>query len=179
MLRDATAVVREPRSGSMSVPRGGAGERTMRRGPLDAHENPLKAVRRQGPVGRVSDPAFPGPGVPLHNCLPAPRDAGARRPRRPAIAAMSRARDHGAASRAGRDRRAASAPEGRRPVTSIGIRWVRVRLAVPPVLRWERRAALVVGLLLLAGPAAGQEYPTRDIKAICNFTAGSGADVFV
>lgn len=32
---------------------------------------------------------------------------------------------------------------------------------------------------LLALPAAAQEYPGRDIRSICNFAAGSGADIIV
>jgi tripartite-type tricarboxylate transporter receptor subunit TctC len=35
----------------------------------------------------------------------------------------------------------------------------------------------VAGLLAL--PALGQEYPAREIRSICNFTAGSGADIIV
>jgi tripartite-type tricarboxylate transporter receptor subunit TctC len=38
---------------------------------------------------------------------------------------------------------------------------------------------LVLGLLLASAPAGAQDYPTRDIRAICNFPAGTGADVFV
>jgi tripartite-type tricarboxylate transporter receptor subunit TctC len=44
---------------------------------------------------------------------------------------------------------------------------------------WWRRVALVLGLLLAAWPAQAQDYPTRDIRAICNFPTGTGADVFV
>jgi tripartite-type tricarboxylate transporter receptor subunit TctC len=35
----------------------------------------------------------------------------------------------------------------------------------------------VAGLLAL--PALGQDYPAREIRSICNFTAGSGADIIV
>src|SRR6476620_9381563 len=34
-------------------------------------------------------------------------------------------------------------------------------------------------LLALALPAAAQDYPSREIRSICNFTAGSGADIIV
>ena len=34
-------------------------------------------------------------------------------------------------------------------------------------------------LALLMGAAAAQDYPARDIRSICNFTAGSGADIVV
>src|SRR6266852_2981751 len=40
-------------------------------------------------------------------------------------------------------------------------------------------AGLVMGAFLACGPAAAQEYPAKDIHTICNFPAGSGADVFV
>ena len=39
--------------------------------------------------------------------------------------------------------------------------------------------ALGVGLSLAAGSAASQEYPTREIRAICAYPAGSGADILV
>src|SRR5687768_16917950 len=39
--------------------------------------------------------------------------------------------------------------------------------------------AFAFALLALAAPAAAQDYPTREIKAVCNFPAGTGADVFV
>lgn len=42
-----------------------------------------------------------------------------------------------------------------------------------------RTAALAGALACVALPAMAQDYPSRDIKAICNFPAGSGADVFV
>ena len=34
-------------------------------------------------------------------------------------------------------------------------------------------------LALFVGVAAAQDYPTHDIRSICNFTAGSGADILV
>src|SRR5258707_2008518 len=40
-------------------------------------------------------------------------------------------------------------------------------------------SAVVIGALLACAPAAAQEYPAKDIHAICNFPAGRGADVFV
>jgi len=45
-----------------------------------------------------------------------------------------------------------------------------------------RSGALVAGVIvamLCAGPSTGQEYPVRDIRAICNFPPGSGADILV
>src|ERR1700738_4344169 len=39
--------------------------------------------------------------------------------------------------------------------------------------------AAVAAVVLAYGPAAAQDYPAKDIHAICNFPAGSGADVFV
>jgi tripartite-type tricarboxylate transporter receptor subunit TctC len=45
---------------------------------------------------------------------------------------------------------------------------------------WAAAAlAVVFGTVLACGTAAAQEYPAKDIHAICNFPAGSGADVFV
>jgi len=44
---------------------------------------------------------------------------------------------------------------------------------------WSRRAVLALGAALAAFPAAAQDYPAREIRAICNFPAGTGADVFV
>src|SRR5262245_60417554 len=40
-------------------------------------------------------------------------------------------------------------------------------------------ALLGFGLLAAALPAQAQTYPDREIRAICNFPAGTGADVFV
>src|SRR5438034_1587320 len=34
-------------------------------------------------------------------------------------------------------------------------------------------------LALTAAAAAAQDYPAREIRSICNFTAGSGADILV
>jgi tripartite-type tricarboxylate transporter receptor subunit TctC len=34
-------------------------------------------------------------------------------------------------------------------------------------------------LFLVALPAAAQDYPAREIRSICNFAAGSGADIVV
>ena len=34
-------------------------------------------------------------------------------------------------------------------------------------------------ILLFAAPAVAQDYPVREIRSICNFTAGSGADIIV
>jgi tripartite-type tricarboxylate transporter receptor subunit TctC len=39
--------------------------------------------------------------------------------------------------------------------------------------------ALALAAMLACAPAMAQDYPAKDIRAICNFTAGSGADVFV
>jgi len=44
---------------------------------------------------------------------------------------------------------------------------------------WSRRAVLALGAALAAFPATAQDYPAREIRAICNFPAGTGADVFV
>jgi len=38
---------------------------------------------------------------------------------------------------------------------------------------------LILFAWLAALPAFGQEYPAREIRSICNFTAGSGADIIV
>jgi tripartite-type tricarboxylate transporter receptor subunit TctC len=43
--------------------------------------------------------------------------------------------------------------------------------------RWLLTALALVALA--AAPARAQDYPAKDIRAICNFPAGSGADVFV
>ena len=42
------------------------------------------------------------------------------------------------------------------------------------ILGWAATAALV-----LTGGAAAQDYPSQDIRMICGFPPGSGADVFV
>ena len=34
-------------------------------------------------------------------------------------------------------------------------------------------------LAVLAAPARGQDYPVREIRSVCNFAAGSGADIIV
>ena len=36
-----------------------------------------------------------------------------------------------------------------------------------------------LGLALVAAAAGGQDYPVREIRSICNFAAGSGADIIV
>jgi tripartite-type tricarboxylate transporter receptor subunit TctC len=41
------------------------------------------------------------------------------------------------------------------------------------------RRALFFLAALLAAPAAAQEYPAREIRSICNFAPGSGADIIV
>src|SRR3989440_6113920 len=38
---------------------------------------------------------------------------------------------------------------------------------------------LILFLALLAAPALAQDYPAREIRSICNFSAGSGADIVV
>jgi len=40
-------------------------------------------------------------------------------------------------------------------------------------------AKFSLALALLAGAASAQEYPAREIRSICNFAAGSGADIIV
>ena len=45
--------------------------------------------------------------------------------------------------------------------------------------RASRAHAFAFALLAFAAPASAQDYPTREIKAVCNFPAGTGADVFV
>ena len=40
-------------------------------------------------------------------------------------------------------------------------------------------AALASGILLVPFLSQAQDYPTRDIHAICNFPAGTGADIYV
>jgi tripartite-type tricarboxylate transporter receptor subunit TctC len=48
---------------------------------------------------------------------------------------------------------------------------------------WLRAAAMALalsaGLAALAGPARAQEYPSQDIRLVCAFPPGSGADVLV
>jgi tripartite-type tricarboxylate transporter receptor subunit TctC len=44
---------------------------------------------------------------------------------------------------------------------------------------WLLQAALLLAVLFVALPALAQDYPTRDVHAICNFPAGTGADVYV
>ena len=50
-------------------------------------------------------------------------------------------------------------------------------------MRWMPRArlaaALVLGSIAACVPVQAQDYPKKDVHAICNFPAGSGADVFV
>jgi tripartite-type tricarboxylate transporter receptor subunit TctC len=41
------------------------------------------------------------------------------------------------------------------------------------------KIAAAFGLALLVAPAFGQDYPVREIRSICNFAAGSGADIIV
>src|SRR5258706_8935079 len=42
------------------------------------------------------------------------------------------------------------------------------------------RAFLAAALFALAAPfAAAQDYPAREIRSLCNFGAGSGADIVV
>jgi tripartite-type tricarboxylate transporter receptor subunit TctC len=40
-------------------------------------------------------------------------------------------------------------------------------------------SGLVLGILMASLPAQAQDYPTKDIHAICNFPAGTGADIYV
>lgn len=51
----------------------------------------------------------------------------------------------------------------------------------PPASRVTRIALFLASLSLAVGavPARAQDYPSRDIRAICNFAAGSGADILV
>ena len=44
---------------------------------------------------------------------------------------------------------------------------------------WLLQAALALTILFVALLAQAQDYPTRDIHAICNFPAGTGGDVYV
>src|ERR1044071_7666900 len=41
------------------------------------------------------------------------------------------------------------------------------------------RKSLFLLLAALASVAAAQDYPAREIRSICNFSAGSGADIIV
>jgi len=41
------------------------------------------------------------------------------------------------------------------------------------------RTLILIFGALIAGPLQAQEYPAREIRSICNFTAGSGADIIV
>ena len=45
--------------------------------------------------------------------------------------------------------------------------------------KWLLQTALALAVLFAALPAQAQDYPTRDIHAICTFPAGTGADVYV
>jgi len=40
-------------------------------------------------------------------------------------------------------------------------------------------ATLGLSVACVLGPAAAQDYPSRDIRSICNFAPGSGADIIV
>ena len=40
-------------------------------------------------------------------------------------------------------------------------------------------AFAAAALALLVAPVRGQDYPVREIRSICNFAAGSGADIIV
>jgi len=39
--------------------------------------------------------------------------------------------------------------------------------------------ALMPAAFALSQPVAAQDYPAREIRSICNFAAGSGADILV
>lgn len=41
------------------------------------------------------------------------------------------------------------------------------------------RSMLLIAAMVLAGAAFAQDYPVRDIRSICNFPPGSGADILV
>src|SRR3954469_2780644 len=41
------------------------------------------------------------------------------------------------------------------------------------------RKCFLILVLSLAGPLAAQDYPARELRAICNYAAGSGADIMV
>src|SRR5215472_14702361 len=51
-----------------------------------------------------------------------------------------------------------------------------MRLAVPFSVATGFAAWM---LAIVAPPAGAQEYPTREIRSLCNYAAGSGADVIV
>jgi tripartite-type tricarboxylate transporter receptor subunit TctC len=42
-----------------------------------------------------------------------------------------------------------------------------------------RRIGLILLFVLPASPSVAQDYPAREIRSICNFAAGSGADIVV
>ena len=42
-----------------------------------------------------------------------------------------------------------------------------------------RGAAVIASLAVASGSASAQDYPTREIRSLCNFAAGSGADILV
>src|SRR6478672_9013069 len=46
-------------------------------------------------------------------------------------------------------------------------------------MKYAARAALVVAVAFVSAPAVAQEqdYPSREIRLVCGFVAGSGADV--
>src|SRR5580765_5269358 len=56
-------------------------------------------------------------------------------------------------------------------------------MRAPPRMATRRDMLFIVLrtliLFLVAMPAAAQDYPAREIRSICNFTAGSGADIVV
>ncbi|MEO7403768.1 MAG: tripartite tricarboxylate transporter substrate binding protein, partial [Burkholderiales bacterium] len=45
--------------------------------------------------------------------------------------------------------------------------------------RSMRGAAVIASLAVASGNALAQDYPTREIRSLCNFAAGSGADILV
>ncbi len=45
--------------------------------------------------------------------------------------------------------------------------------------RWVMISGLLLGMLVASLPAQAQDYPTKDIHVICNFPAGTGADIYV
>jgi tripartite-type tricarboxylate transporter receptor subunit TctC len=44
---------------------------------------------------------------------------------------------------------------------------------------WLLQATLALAFFFIALPVQAQDYPTRDVHAICNFPAGTGGDVYV